>query len=148
VSPYARLPVLVFDGDCGFCTTCARFLAHWVVRSRSTSGGPSIEPWQRLDLPELGLTADQCRAAVQWVGENGQVASGHAAIASVLRAGHPVWRPVGALLGAPGFSWLAAHLYSWFADHRYALPGGTPACRPGRSAACRSAKGPSGQPGR
>ena len=122
-------PILVFDGDCGFCTASARFLMRWVVRRQPTSIAPSIEPWQRLDLAELGLTQDQCTAAVQWVGESGQVARGHEAIAEALRAGHPVWRPIGALLVAPGFSWLVKCLYSWIADHRHALPGGTPACR-------------------
>ena len=128
MSTHARLPVLVFDGDCGFCTTCARFLARRVVRG----GFTSVAPWQRLDLAELGLTPDQCRAEVQWVSEDGQVTSGHEAIAAALRAGHPVWRPVGALLVAPGFSWLAEHLYSWIAGHRHALPGGTPACHANR----------------
>jgi predicted DCC family thiol-disulfide oxidoreductase YuxK len=104
---------------------CARLLERWVVRGCATR----VAPWQRLDLDELGLTAEQCKAAVQWVGENGQPASGHAAIAAALRAGHLVWRPAGALLIAPGFSWLAGHAYSWIARHRYALPGGTPACR-------------------
>ena len=125
VKPSASRPVLIFDGDCGFCTTSARFLVRWVVRG----GSASVAPWQRLDLAELGLTADECIAAVQWVGEGGQVASGHAAIAAALRAGHPVWRPLGALLVAPGVSWLAARLYGWVAAHRDALPGGTPACR-------------------
>lgn len=92
-------------------------------------GSTRVAPWQRLDLKALGLTEDRCRTAVQWVGEDGQVASGHVAVAAALRAGHHVWRPVGALLVAPGFSWLAERLYSWVADHRYALPGGTPACR-------------------
>ncbi|MEP7191954.1 MAG: DUF393 domain-containing protein [Actinomycetota bacterium] len=124
------LPILVFDGECGFCTTSARFLVRWVVRGRSSPAEPSVEPWQQLDLAELGLTPDQCRTAVQWVGENGEVASGHEAIAGVLRAGHPGWRPIGALLVAPGFSWLAGRLYSWVSDHRDVLPGGTPACRP------------------
>ena len=118
-------PVLLFDGDCAFCTSSARFLHRWVVRVGSTS----VAPWQFLDLEALGLTADQCRAAVQWVGEDGQVASGHVAIAAALRAGHAIWRPVGALLVAPGFSWLAARLYAWVSAHRDALPGGTPACR-------------------
>jgi len=119
------LPVLIFDGDCALCTTFARFLARRVVRAGSTS----IAPWQRLDLAEIGVTPDQCKAAVQWVGTGRQVASGHAAIAATLRAGHVVWRPIGVLLVAPGFSWVAARLYAWVAAHRYALPGGTPACR-------------------
>ena len=119
------LPVLVFDGECGFCTTSARWLHRWVVRDGTTR----VAPWQRLDLDELGLTEGECRAAVQWVGEQGQRASGHAAIAEALRAGHLVWRPIGSLMVAPGISWLADRVYSWVASHRYALPGGTPACR-------------------
>jgi predicted DCC family thiol-disulfide oxidoreductase YuxK len=126
VSNPVGLPILVFDGDCGFCTTSARFMSRWVIGGRPTA----VAPWQRLDLTALGLTPDQCQAAVQWVGKDGQVASGHAAVAAALRAGHPVWHPVGMLLVAPGFSWLARHLYTWVAAHRYALPGGTPACRP------------------
>lgn len=124
ITPASR-PILVFDGDCAFCTTSARFAVRWVVRGGSTS----VTPWQRLDLDELGLTEDQCVAAVQWVGEDGQVASGHAAIAATLRAGHLVWRPAGVLLVTPGVSWLAAKVYGWIAAHRYQMPGGTPACR-------------------
>lgn len=120
------LPILIFDGDCGFCTTSARFLARWVVGNRPAT----ISPWQLADLAGLGLTPDQCRAAVQWVGEDAQVSSGHLAIAAALRSGHPLWRPLGTLLVAPGLSWLAGRLYEWVAAHRYALPGGTPACRP------------------
>jgi predicted DCC family thiol-disulfide oxidoreductase YuxK len=125
VSDPISVPVLVFDGDCGFCTTCARFLRRWVVDGHSAL----VEPWQRLDLDALGLTASQCQQAVQWVDDNLDVASGHAAIAAAIRAGHLVWRPFGTLLVAPGFSWLAARIYAWVASHRYALPGGTPACR-------------------
>ena len=125
MSLQASRPVLVFDGDCGFCTTCARFLARRVLRGRPVC----VAPWQRLDLPELGLTPGRCQAAVQWVGQGGQVASGHGAIAAALGAGHRVWRPLGALLVIPGFSWLAGSLYSWIADHRDALPGGTASCR-------------------
>jgi predicted DCC family thiol-disulfide oxidoreductase YuxK len=118
-------PILVFDGDCAFCSTSARFAQRWIVRGRAIS----VEPWQQLDLVQLGLTEDQCLAAVQWVGEGGQVASGHAAFAAILRAGHPVWRPVGVLLVAPGLSWVAGKVYAWLSAHRYQMPGGTPACR-------------------
>jgi predicted DCC family thiol-disulfide oxidoreductase YuxK len=121
----ASRPILVFDGDCAFCSTCARFMKRRVVRGGSTS----VAPWQQLDLDQLGLTEDQCMAAVQWVGEGGRVLSGHAAIAATLRAGHLVWRPLGALLVAPEFSWLAARAYGWIAAHRDQMPGGTPACR-------------------
>ncbi len=125
MNPTVSLPVVIFDGECGFCTTSARWLSRWVVKDGSTS----VAPWQHLDLDRLGLSEDQCRTSVQWVGRDGQVASGHEAIAATLRSGHLIWRPVGALLVAPGVSWLAGRAYSWVAAHRYALPGGTPACR-------------------
>jgi len=118
-------PILVFDGDCGFCTSSARWLHRWVVSGGSTH----LAPWQQLDLADLRLTAEQCLAAVQWVGPDGSVLAGHLAIAASLRAGRPVWRPVGALLVVPGVSWLAKRAYTWIAAHRYALPGGTPACK-------------------
>jgi predicted DCC family thiol-disulfide oxidoreductase YuxK len=131
-TPVCR-PVLVFDGDCAFCTTCARFAERRVVRvgstGASTSVSTSVAPWQELDLDKLGLTPDQCMTAVQWVGENGQRAQGHAAIAATLRVGRPSWRPVGALLVTPGLSWLAAKVYGWIATHRHQMPGGTAACR-------------------
>jgi predicted DCC family thiol-disulfide oxidoreductase YuxK len=124
-TPPAPRPVLVFDGDCGFCTTTARLLQRLVER-----GGRdfAVAPWQELDLEALGLTAQSCLTAAQWVGHDGTVRAGHLSIAAALRAGRPVWRPVGVVLTLPGISGLAARVYQWVADHRYAVPGGTPAC--------------------
>jgi predicted DCC family thiol-disulfide oxidoreductase YuxK len=124
-----RRPVLVYDGDCAFCTTCAGLLERI---------GPDAEivPWQFADLAELGITEAQAIDAVQWVQTDGAVRSGHAAIAAVLgRAGRP-WRIVGRTLLLPGISWLAARAYRLVADNRYRLPGSTPACArsPGRDA--------------
>lgn len=72
-----RGPVLVFDGDCAFCTSCARLLARI---------GPAAEivPWQLADLDELGITAAQAAEAVQWIGADGAVRTGHEAIAATL----------------------------------------------------------------
>ncbi|HET7476004.1 MAG TPA: DCC1-like thiol-disulfide oxidoreductase family protein [Dermatophilaceae bacterium] len=123
----APRPVLVFDGDCGFCTASAR----WIVRYVNRPPRYAVAPWQHLDLDSLGLTAPQCDAAVQWVGRDGARASGHAAIAAALRHGHPVWRVPGLVITAPAVSWLAERVYTWVAGHRYLLPGGTPACRVG-----------------
>jgi predicted DCC family thiol-disulfide oxidoreductase YuxK len=114
-------PVLVYDGDCGFCTTAARALERI---------GPdaAIVPWQFADLPELGLTEQQAIEAVQWVSADGAVRSGHEAIAAALSTAGRVWRVAGRALVLPGVSWLAARAYRLVADNRYRLPGGTPAC--------------------
>lgn len=113
--------MLLYDGDCAFCTRCADLIERI---------GPDAEivPWQFSDLPELGVSAVQASEAVQWVGSDGEVRSGHEAIAAVLgRAGWP-WRVAGRTLVLPGLSWFAAKAYRLVADNRYRLPGGTPAC--------------------
>lgn len=122
----------MYDGDCAFCSSCARFIERRIHTSAR------VQAWQRLDLPALGLTADECAGAVQWVGEDGSVAAGPVAIARLLRraerlSGHLVWRPAGAVLGTrPGLA-LAWPAYRWVARNRHRLPGGTPACAlPGR----------------
>ncbi len=120
MSPRER-PVLLYDGDCAFCTRCAGFLERIGTRAE-------IVPWQFVDLDELGVSAAQATEAVQWVGAEGAVRSGHEAIASVLDTAGPIWRLAGRLLMLPGVSWIAARAYRLVADNRYRLPGGTPAC--------------------
>jgi predicted DCC family thiol-disulfide oxidoreductase YuxK len=114
-------PVLVFDGDCAFCTSCVRLVEKI---------GPEAEivPWQSTDLAELGLTAEQAAAAVQWIASDGTVRSGHEAIAATLKSAGSGWKLVGSMILLPGISWLAAKLYRLVADNRHRLPGGTPAC--------------------
>lgn len=113
------MTTLVYDGDCGFCTTCVHLMDRLRIRP------DVVIAWQHADLDALGLTPEQCSTAVQWVGDDGSHRSGHLAVAAVLRG---PWRPVGLLLAAPGVSWLAARAYDWIAAHRMSLPGGTPAC--------------------
>lgn len=118
-------PVLVFDGDCGMCSSTARFVAR---RLRRSPPDFDIEPSQRLDLAELGLTREQCDEALQWVAADGSITSGHEAVASLLSASRWWARPMGSATRAPGARTLARVAYRWVADHRQIFPGGTPAC--------------------
>ena len=119
-----RRPVLVFDGDCAFCTSSARLLERI---------GPEAEivAWQLVDLDELGITAAQAMEAVRWIGVDNTVRSGHEAIAAALGTAAWPWRLVGRALSLPGVSSLAAVSYRLIARNRYRLPGGTPACATG-----------------
>ncbi len=122
-------PVLVYDGDCGFCTSCVHLLERI---------GPDAEivAWQLTDLAELGLTEEQAADAVRLVQIDGTVRSGHEAVAAVLGSAGPIWRIAGRALLLPGISSIAARAYRLIADNRYRLPGGTPVC-------AVDAKGPS-----
>lgn len=114
-------PLLVFDGDCAFCTSSARLLAR-------IAPAAEIAPWQQADLDALGLTEEAASAAVQWVEINGTIRSGHEAVAVALRGAGGVWALAGQLLLAPGISPIAAATYRLIAANRPRLPGGTPAC--------------------
>lgn len=116
--------MLIFDGDCGFCTTAARFARRHVARRQEYA----VAPWQELELTAYGLTARDCLEAAQFVDAAGRTHAGHLAIAQALRHGSRPWPIAGVLLTAPGVSRATARVYRWVADHRYAMPGGTPAC--------------------
>lgn len=112
----------LYDGDCAFCTTSARFMQRWIPTTAE------VLPWQHADLPALGVTADEGADAVQWVGPHGERASGAAAIAAALRTSRWWWRVAGRVLGSRPVLPLAERVYRWVAANRYRLPGGTPAC--------------------
>lgn len=120
--PSVGVPLLVFEGDCGFCTTSARFGQRWL-------GLDHVEPWQFLDLESLGLTAEQCTTAVQWVAEDGEVVAAEFAVIASLRHAGGVWKVLGGLVNLPGIRQLAGVVYRLVAKYRHQLPGGTPACK-------------------
>ena len=120
VSRRAR-PVLLYDGDCSFCTSCARVLER-------IGSDAEIVAWQHTDLGELGITEEQATDAVQWIQTDGTVRSGHEAIAAILSADGRIWKIIGRMILLPGISWTAAKTYRLVADNRYRLPGSTPAC--------------------
>lgn len=115
-------PILVYDGDCGFCTSCVRFV------ERRLRADADLVAWQHADLDALGVGQAAAERAVQWVTPDGRVSAGAAGVARLLvRAGWP-WRALGYLMMVPPVSWLAALAYRLVADNRHRLPGGTPAC--------------------
>jgi predicted DCC family thiol-disulfide oxidoreductase YuxK len=117
------VPILVFDGDCGFCTSSA----HWVeLHARSPI---NAVPWQRLDLNKYGLTTAETSAAAWWIDGEGKKFRGHLAIGHALLTCGRGWRLLGRLCLLAPFSWIASVLYRLITRYRYRLPGGTPACR-------------------
>jgi predicted DCC family thiol-disulfide oxidoreductase YuxK len=114
--------VLIFDGDCGFCTSSVNFARRYVpIRA-------VVTPWQRADLASLGVDREQAEAAVLLVGPSGDVLAGPDAIAALLRDAGGWWRPVGTVMGTRPLRRVAWPVYRWIARNRHRLPGGTPAC--------------------
>lgn len=133
-------PVFLYDGDCAFCSSCARFIEK---RVRTTA---RVTPWQFEDLDVLGVSQHAAEEAVQWLevpaattdtsvntggtsaGRPARVESGTRAISVLLRRAQWYWRPLGWALVIPPISWLAPPVYRWVARHRHRMPGGTAMC--------------------
>jgi predicted DCC family thiol-disulfide oxidoreductase YuxK len=126
MSAQPGVPLLIFDGDCGFCSAVSERLA-----SRWTAPGEALSACRLgVDgLHALGLTGAEVRRAAYWVDEEGQLFRGYAAIAKALLLGRPASRCVGRFLLIPPVSWLARAGYWLVARYRYRLPGSTDSCR-------------------
>jgi predicted DCC family thiol-disulfide oxidoreductase YuxK len=115
--------VLIFDGDCGFCTTTA----NWIVKHSSVQ--VAAKPYQWADLEPLGLTRVEAEAKVQLVWQ-GEIFAGHKCFAKLLMIQrNGLIRLVGRLVNSKAFNGISSRGYDWVAKNRHRLPGGTPACK-------------------
>jgi predicted DCC family thiol-disulfide oxidoreductase YuxK len=110
-----RQPLLIYDGDCGFCIYWA---GYW---QRLTGPRVTYAPYQEVaaQYPEIPLAAFQ--RAVQYVAPDGKIASG--AEASFLTLSHAsgqgFWLTLYRRL--PGFAGITERAYAFIASHRRAL---------------------------
>jgi predicted DCC family thiol-disulfide oxidoreductase YuxK len=114
-------PVLVFDGQCGFCMRALGWL-------RLLDGKRLIEtvPHQRPGVPEsIGATPEECAESVQWRGPDGVRLEGAAAVNAALGVALGTSMPLAAYQRSAG---IQERLYRWVAEHRRRLPGLTPWC--------------------
>ncbi|KAB2342961.1 thiol-disulfide oxidoreductase DCC family protein [Actinomadura rudentiformis] len=119
---FRERPVLVYDGDCGFCTTSVRFVERRVPTSAE------ITAFQFADLAALGTDVEQASREVVWVARDGRTYGGAQGVARLLVDAGGIWRPLGIIAMIPPFRWLAHGVYRLVAGNRGRLPGGTPAC--------------------
>ena len=115
--------MLIYDGDCGFCTKTARWL-------QSRLATPiSVVPWQSIDdLGALGLSELDVSTAVYWVDAYGRTSRGALGAARALTHSKGPLALVGWLLLLPPARQLAALAYPVIARNRQHLPGATAAC--------------------
>lgn len=115
-------PVVVFDGDCAFCTSAVQFGERW-LRPRC-----DFMPWQRADLRALGIEQQRAEYELVWITPAGAAYGGAQAVAQLLLGSGKGWRVLGALLRLPPFRWVGHGLYRLVANNRARMPGGAPAC--------------------
>ena len=119
----ADASILIFDGDCGFCTTTANFIV------KNSSANIDAKPYQWAKLADFGLTEKEAAAKVQLVSD-GKIYAGHHCMAKLLLLQPNILlKLVGALMVLPGLDSISAKVYEWIAANRQKLPGGTPDCK-------------------
>lgn len=122
-STVPELPVFLYDGDCAFCSSCARF-----VERRIPTDAP-VTPWQWVDIDALGVTVEEADEAVLWVTRPDAHTAGPRAIADLLSSSsRRFWRISGRILGLAPIQWITRPIYRWIARNRDRMPGGTAQC--------------------
>jgi predicted DCC family thiol-disulfide oxidoreductase YuxK len=92
-------PVLVYDGDCGFCTSSVRFAERHIPASAE------IIALQFADLDALGTTRERASREVLWVDRRGRVYGGAPAVAALLMDAGGGWRLLGAAMSVVPVRW-------------------------------------------
>ncbi len=116
---------LVYDDDCGFCTTTA---LAWQRRTRRSTNAMLLPASQAVTGPRaVGLTQAQVDRSVWWVADGVRLEGGRAVLAAFHVLTQP-WRFMGVVLRWTPLRFAVIALYPTIARHRHRLPGATEAC--------------------
>lgn len=115
--------LVIYDGDCGFCTKT-------VIRLTKCLGkkAPNFSTFQSIDLSEFNLTLDQVQMEMKYVDRNGRIWGGAHAFRNVFKDANGVWLLVAGLMSMPLIKQAASLLYRKIAVNRQKMPGASEAC--------------------
>jgi predicted DCC family thiol-disulfide oxidoreductase YuxK len=115
---------LIFDGKCGFCTRCVRFL-----KALDRAERVKAVPFQKSGMAEaVRLTRTECAQSAWVVTPDGQRYAGAAAINLALAVALGTVAPL-AVYRTPLLHQAENWLYAWVAANRHHLPGDLPYCQ-------------------
>ena len=119
--------MLIFDGDCAFCTRCA----EW--------GAANLKPWvatkpsQQVKPEDFGLTAEDFKKSIWLVNtKDPKIAplAANRAVAKILQNQQNVfWRSFGIILDIWWVRPIASSVYFLVAANREKMPGATDECK-------------------
>lgn len=116
------MATLIYDADCGFCTTSA----SWLAKKNTFD----MQAWQLIDdLEALGLDYEKVTTAAQWMVDGKIVASGADSIAQALLTHGGALKALGRVILFAPVRPVARFVYGKIAVNRHRMPGGTAACK-------------------
>jgi predicted DCC family thiol-disulfide oxidoreductase YuxK len=113
--------VLLFDGDCAFCSAFARLGRRLPLRAE-------FKPLQAVDLNAIGVDPVRARSEVPSRRVDGTVDYGHHAIAVVLRTGTLPFQIIGRIMTWGPFNRLSAWCYRMISQHRHQISRARSSC--------------------
>lgn len=122
MTPTPLAPILIYDGDCAFCSSTIRLIKQLMPQH------PPMEPFQFLRTEDYGLTRQKCGEEIKYVNANGQVYGGEAAFKNFFRDAGKAWKLIALIMSVPVVQQVSGLVYRWVARNRHKLPGGTPTC--------------------
>jgi predicted DCC family thiol-disulfide oxidoreductase YuxK len=125
--------IVLYDGQCGFCSRWVRFWAGTLERCGFTIASLD-EPWVK---QKLNISREELLSDIRLLTPDGQLISGANVYLFVTRKIWWAW-PFYALFSLPGFNRLIHFCYRWFAQNRYHI---SSTCRlPSAQASSRAEK--------
>src|SRR3954470_13869135 len=112
MSPSRHRPVVLYDGDCGFCTGLVE-----EARDRLAADVDYVA-FQAAPLATYGVSTAEARHSLHWVAIDGRLDHASGAVARLLVDSGGAWSMLGRLLLAPPFSFVAAGAYWLVARNR------------------------------
>jgi predicted DCC family thiol-disulfide oxidoreductase YuxK len=110
-------PLLIYDGDCGFCR-------HWVERLRKVTGERlSYESSQSASSRFPQIPLENYHRSVQLVDGEGQIYQGAEAVYRGLSVVPALRWLVWIYRWIPGFAWVSEKVYRWVSANRHSLSG-------------------------
>ncbi len=108
---------VIYDGECGLCSTAARWINRFARRGRIETL-PCQSAERRRRFPNMD--EERCLEAIQLVMPDGTVYAGEEALPHVMKRLHG-WRWIADVLRLPGVSHAAPSVYRRIARNRQAL---------------------------
>jgi predicted DCC family thiol-disulfide oxidoreductase YuxK len=117
------LPVLAYDGDCGFCQ-----MSVDRIRALATPTLRAV-PWQFLPAELTAPHLERLHREVLLLRDGEVLAGGADALVSYVGTSPArAYRTLASVIRLPGIRACSGVVYRWVSRNRRRLPGGTPAC--------------------
>lgn len=112
VFPPQDKPILIYDGNCGFCK-------YWIIKwRRMTRESIQYFPYQKVASQFSDIPEDYFRQAVRYIDTDGTVGNGPEAAFQTLYIKKKYRFLLRWYRGKTWFRMLSDRVYQWIADHR------------------------------